>query len=177
MPNTPLTPVEETRLVAMIVRGDSYEELKVAIPGRTLSDHTISNLKKRNKENIEVLQQAMAAQEAEDALHIKRKANNLLSKRLDNAEHADTVIIKAQEDYAAGEITFKDYKALVAKHRGITVSELVSVSKEMHNQTITEEAAPAAVAKDMKLLADAIQSGDEVVLNQIIFKGGGHAQS
>lgn len=172
--NNQLNNVEEIRIVALLARGDTYIGIREQIAeefGRHLSDMTIRKVKKRNKDNLKLIKERIVAKEAYRAENIRDKANNLINARLTQADHDVNVLQQAYDDYVNGNMDYKEYMALTRRYQMVSLPELVSVSKEMHQQNKDEEAETKAPAKDLDILAKALQTGDEVVLNQIIFKG------
>lgn len=168
-----LSIVQETYLIGLIARGDTHAQIKqeiVAKFDRTVTSDTIIAVKKRNKENLVMIRaKAMEIAEA-DTKAIKHRANNLLNKKLDSDEIGLELIAKAHQDYIEDIITLKDYMILVKSIKTASIQELVTISKEMHAQSSD---APAGVSnpEDMKRIREAIESGNDVTLNQIIFKG------
>lgn len=164
----PLSIVDETKIVALLARGDTREAIIAQFPERSLDPRTVTNVKKRNKDNLAILKEAMLQKAQDDAMAIKHKANRKLSKKLDDDDKRLEALSVAHQDFIDGNLTSKEYSLILKSNRELSVTELVSVSKEMHNQSKEDEVAPTP-AKDMAALVDAIKSGDEVKLNQIIF--------
>lgn len=169
-----LSIIEETKIVALMARGDNYTEIQKELMdslGKHVSKVTLSKVRARNKENLALIAQRVMEKEEADALAIKNKANNIIKKKLDSEDKTEAIITKAKADYLDGEITIKEYMEVVKFHRPTGLTELVGVSKEMHNQAGTVPDKPVS-SEDMAKLAAAIQSGDEVTLNQMVFKRG-----
>lgn len=167
----PLSTTEEMKIVALIARGDTYaqiqEEMKAM--GRTVTLQTIARAKKRNKENLKIIKTKVVEIEQANALSIKEKANALLQKRLDQVDQETEIVARANKEYLEGDMPHEVYERLMKTMKPTSLPELVSVSKEMHQQSKSEPDALPTPAKDMQALADAIKSGDEVMLNQMIF--------
>jgi len=162
---------EEVKIVAMLARGDTYANIReqMAEEGRTVTDVTIGRVKNRNSENLSLIKSKLMAIEEADALSIKRKANTLLKKRLEQVQEETEIVNRANKEYLQGDMPHEIYERLMKTMKHTSLPELVSVSKEMHLQSKTEnEIAPPDV-KDLQALAQAIESGDEVILNQMIF--------
>jgi superfamily II RNA helicase len=169
--NQRLSIAEETKIVALLARGDTYQQIQAAFEGlRKLNEKTIRKVKIRNKENLDLIKERQLQREEADALAIKQKANKLISRRLDQSDHDAEALVKANEDFAKGTINYKEWQTLVAKLKPTSLPELVSVSREMHNQSSTETP-PQTPHKDLQALVAAIRSGDEVRLSEMVFKG------
>ncbi len=170
----PIATSDEVKIVAMIARGDKYKDIQANLQaaGSHVGMDTIVAIKKRNKENLAMLKTKLIEIETIDAMEIKQKANSLLKKRLDDSDMQDEIIAKAHQDYLDDKITFKEYIHIVDRLKETTVPELVMVSKEMHNQSKIEPDAPTRNPENLKALAEAIEKGDEMILNQLIFKKG-----
>lgn len=157
----------ETRIVALLARGDTYEEIRQQIEGG-VSDVAIRAVKKRNKANLEIISQKMLIKATEDAGSIKQKANKIISHKLDNIDTNQLILDKARQDWLNDVIDYKTYEKILRKHHDASLGELVSVSKEMHSQSTAEDRPPAD-AKDMAALVAAIKSGDETKITQVVF--------
>jgi hypothetical protein len=168
-----LTAEEETKILALIVRGDTYSEIQKIMEKehRHVTQVTITKVKQRNKKNLEIIKARMQAKAETDAMALKDKANKILDKKLDRSEATEDILAKAQADYLDKKIEFKEYMEIIRTQREVSITELVSVSKEMHNQSKEDEATPVD-KKDITALVQAIKSGDEVTLNQLIFNSG-----
>lgn len=161
---------EEVKIVAMLARGDTYEGIS-ANAGFPVSTVTVGKVKKRNKDNLDLIAKKTLAKEEADAAAIKNKANKLISSRLDKADNHAKLIEKLEADYINGDLNYKEYYHARKTMKDTSLPELVIVSKEMHHQT-SAETTPPANQQDIATLISAIKSGDEVKLNQIIFNGG-----
>lgn len=172
----PLSIEEETYIVALLGRGDTRNQIVEQVKakfGRQLSDGTLVAVRKRNKENLEIIKQRWLEKNEADAEAIKHKANKILSKRLDRDEKVNAVVEKARQDYLDKVIEFKEYLEIVRSHKENTISEIVSVSREMHNQVKETPEDRSSGGSNTDALIEAIKNSDTVALNQLIFKGGG----
>lgn len=160
-----LSIVDETKIVMLLARGDTYEQIQAQVD---VSAPTIGTVKKRNKENLELIKSKLTEQAAEDALGIKHKANKLISKRLDKADSAQQLLEKAQQDFLDDKISYKELADALRRFKEIGITELVTVSKEMHAQSNKADNPPSS-PKDLQELAAAIASGDEVRITQATF--------
>lgn len=156
---------DETKIVALLARGDSYNAIHTETG---VSLDTIGKVKKRNKENLDIITQKSLELEHSNAQAIKDKANKMLSKKLDADERNQDVLLQAKEDWLNNVIEFKQYEDILRRHKALSVSELVAVSKEMHAQASTGDSDKTPQA-DLTALTEAIRNGDTVQLNQMIF--------
>lgn len=160
-----LTIEEETKIVALLARGDTQESIEKEIG---ISQQTVSAVKKRNKENLAIISQKMLAKATEDALSIKQDANAKISHRLKRDDKAAQILDKAYDQYLNEEIDLKQFTEAARRIKELSINELVSVSKAMHDQSTAEEK-PPATQSDLAALAMAIRSGDEVKITQAVF--------
>lgn len=170
----PLTVIEETRIVALIARGDRFPEIQEQFEAsfdKPVSKQTISAVKKRNAENLAVINAKVLAKELADAGAVKVQANRIIKSNLDREEKSAELLSKLSQQYIDGEIDLDKYTEAVKHIKTASLTELVGVSREMHNQTKTEPDAPTS-SENLEALRKAIADGDEVTLNQIIFKKG-----
>lgn len=158
----------ETKCVAMIARGDLHEEISKELG---IALQSVGNIKKRNKANLQIIEQKLLTKATEDALSIKHNANKKISKRLMRDDKATQILDKANDDYLNDRIDIKEYTEMVRRVKELTINELVSVSKAMHDQS-SELEKPPATQSDLAALAAAIRSGDEVKITQAVFNGG-----
>lgn len=174
-----LSIAEETYIVGCLARGDTYEMIKSQIVkefDRTVTSDTIALVKKRNKKNFTMIKKATMETTRANTMAILAKANNRLEEKLDSDELQNALLIKAHQDYIEDKITLEEYMALAKSFKTATIPELVSISREMHAQSSDTPPAPQD-PEELKRLREALESGNEVTLNQIIFnKGNADAQ-
>ena len=173
---TRLTAEEETKVVALMARGDNYKEIRAYMEEHGLqapSNETMLKIKKRNKENFDLIREKLADKEAEDALAIKNKANSAIKHRLDRYEKEAEILEKAHQQYIDGEIDIKEWTDIRKRVREANLTELIAVSREMHTQSRSDtDDDKKTTTRDLSALVQAIKSGDEVKLQQIIFNSG-----
>lgn len=155
----------ESKIVALMARGDSYKQIMEQVD---VNINTLTKIKKRNQDNLTLIKQKSLELEQSNAQAIKDKANKLLSNKLDAAMNNQALLLKAKQDWLDDVITFKEYEVLLRQHKDISVTELVTVSREMHSQS-QDHNDDKAPQKDLKALTEAIKNGDTVQLNQMIF--------
>lgn len=165
-----LTIEEEVKIVALLARGDTAEEIQRIMKQdhRAVSKNAVYAVKKRNKPNLDMIRAKLLEKETSDALANKQNANLVISKRLKREDKSADVVNRAQQDYLAGLIKLEDLVDITKRFKETSLTELVSVSKEMHNQS-KEEDTKAPEARDLSALVEAIRSGDEVTLSKMTF--------
>ncbi|CAB4176622.1 hypothetical protein UFOVP1522_38 [uncultured Caudovirales phage] len=164
--------VDEIKIIALIARGDSHAQIINALKedGSSTTSKTITAIAKRNQESLALITNKLIAFEESNVLDIKRKANSIIEKRLDQVDIEAGVLAKAHQQYIDEEIQLEDYIKLLRTMKSTSIPELVAVSKEMHVQERAKEAPINTPPQDMTALAAAIETGDEITLNQLIFK-------
>lgn len=175
---TSLTAMQETKIVALLARGDSYSDIArlfEAEEDRPLNVHTVSAVKRRNQATLDKIKTATLQKQVADAMQIKLKANNVISTQLDNLERNSLILQKAGVEYLAGDLSLKEYTEIAKRLKGASLPELVAVSKEMHAQTNGTPDAPINPAEQAALVS-AMEAGDTVKLTQVLFKKGGDTQ-
>lgn len=167
--------MEETTIVALLARGETQATITTYMAkefDRHVASSTVALVKKRNKDNLEMLKQKVTEKNYVDALNIKNKANDRLSERLDADTKATKLFDSLHQKFEDGDITFQEYQnglKLIPKSFFVSTGELVAVSKEMNTQSRGEESPPTQ-SIDPAQLAKAIQEGDTLTLNQLVFK-------
>lgn len=176
-----LTPQQETKIVALIARGDSYGKIREQIKkedGIAISAMGVSNVKKRNSEALSYIQQKMIDHETNKATSILNKARDLIEKKLDKADD-ESIPDELQRAYDDGEIDtkqFLDRKASVINQRRLSVGELNMVAKEAFNQSQIESGKPTSITNSPEIakerlqgLLKAINSGDPEAIAKAVF--------
>lgn len=140
----------EMHIVALIARGDTYDNIRADILARFergISVGVITAIKKRNSEAIASIKQAVIEKERDDAQGLLIRTHRLIGKRL-----------RAVEEGA-----------------NIRDSDLVAVSKEMFHQSRTERGLDEDGQKlinpkeKLKELQDMLEENDEIRLERIVF--------
>lgn len=152
MPSLPRLPLPiEMHVVALIARGDTYDNIRADVLGRFergISAGVITAIKKRNSVAIASIKQAVMEKERDDAAGLLVRSHRLIGKRLRDVEQGEG--------------------------HGIKDSDLVAISKEMFHQsrsTINPEDDPRLVNPKEKLkeLQDMLEETDEIRLERIVF--------
>lgn len=167
-----LSTEDETRIVILLAQNTPYKDIQAEFQGiRTLTSKTITKVKRRNEENLKLIEQRLLKRQEQDALSIKQKANKLIDKRLDQTDQETKIVAKANKEYLEGDMPHEEYIRLMKTMKPTTIPELVSVSKEMHNQATSEERPPENAQKDLQSLIEAINSRDTVEIVKTVFRG------
>lgn len=170
----------ETRVVAMIARGDTYETIAQTLEGEgsPLAISTISAIKKRNAEALAYMKRVMLEEQTTQSGKLLAKSRTLIERKLDRALRVDEELKELINELHDGVIDPKEYSMRSAGILGheLTITELNSVTKEAFNQSQIEQGKPTAISnnpqqarEDLGHLLDAIKTGDEVRLQQIVF--------
>lgn len=170
--STRIDPIVETRVVAYLARGETFENIKRLIKettDKTIANPSIVKIKQRNAENLNILRTKVMDIEEANALDLKGMANKILKSKLGNAEKEAELKAKLHDDYLEGVIDAKEYAETLKRIGNVSIPELVVVSKEMHQQSKKDDGVAPQANKNLQALADAIKNGDELVLNQMIF--------
>lgn len=171
----------ETRVVAMMARGDSQEAIQGVLAKEmiSISPSTLTAIRKRNKEALSYMQRVMMEHEATESTKILSKARKLIDGKLDRALNIDRRLEEISESYRNEEIDEKEYHYLMEsalRSADLSISELNAVAKESFNQSQIEQGKPTSISnnpdearQNLKQLLGAIDDSDEVKALQIIF--------
>lgn len=169
---THVSPQDEMRILAMIVRGDQQKAIAAEFG---LTEGTITNIKKRNPETLAMLKEQFTSHRVSQAVSILDKANKAIEKKLDDSELYDDKIAEIRQEFVEGVITEEERDARLRALQKLTVAELTSISREMHSQTKTEgpDKAPPMNAVEAQAylidLAKGLEVGDEIALERLVF--------
>lgn len=180
MSKTSIDAATETRIVAMIARGDTYEAIRRVLKdeGITIALSTISDVKKRNTDALKYMQDALVQHETNQSTKLLSKSRQLLERKLNRALHQDEEMADLKEQYVEGEIDQGQFNVLMerALKSELTVAELTSLTKEMFNQSQVEQGKPTSITENpaqakenLKTLLEAINSKDDKAIVQAIF--------
>jgi hypothetical protein len=137
----------ETKIVALIARGDSYKSIKEQLnkDGVSLSLPSISKIKERNTQALSYIKGEIVAHELSKTTKILDKARDLIDQKLDGDQP-------------------------------IALKDLTTLSKEMFNQSQIESGKPTSITNSpelakaqLKTLLEAINSGKDEDIAKAIF--------
>jgi predicted DNA-binding protein YlxM (UPF0122 family) len=169
---THVPPQDEMTILAMIAREDSYSEIAEKFD---ISKATITNIKNRNPDTLKILKEQLLTHRLNQASGILEKTNRAIEKRLDESENFENELFELQRQYRDGEIEEKVFELRVRKLQKLNISELTSISREMHSQSKTSGSGdtppmnPQDAQEYLVKLAKGLESGDEVVLERLVF--------
>lgn len=144
----------EMKVVALIARGDKYDDIRKAVKDefdRELAPATITVIKKRNEQALATIKEAIVKKEKDDAQGLLTRAHRLLGKKLREAEDDE------------------------AKFNKLKIGDLTTVSKEMFHQVrieggMAEELEKLTNPKEkLKELQEILEENDEIRLERIVF--------
>lgn len=170
--------ITEGKVVALIARGDTAPEIveELAKEGVSMNPGTIGQIKKRNKVIIQDVKTRVIEKQASSALNILEKSRGLIEKRLDKQVDAEQARASLWAQYDAHEITYEEYYSAIRTLPELTITELVSVSKESFHQSQIESGKPTNISANpqdaqaqLATLVRAIEAGNEVELQRIVF--------
>lgn len=174
MPNQIATDkLTEMKILAMIVRGDTHRSIAEEM---NINVNTVTAIKKRNPDTIKIMREKLAEKQISSAQKILTKSRRLMESKLDQYESNEDKRLEIMRQFEDGEINHKEMTQELAKYPTGTLTELTAVSREMFNQNQVENNKPTAISgnsseqkQQLVDLVRAIESGDEVKLQQIIF--------
>lgn len=163
----------ETSVVVRLARKDSP---KLIAQEEGIAEQSVYDIKKRNLPALQAIQQNLLQKKESVALRLVEKANQAIEQRLDETLSYDDKVREIQREYEESEQTDEDkmvYRHRLEALRRMTVNELVAVSREGHSQSQNAPESPTDDASrgsraELDLLLEAIKSGDEVKLQQIV---------
>lgn len=162
----------EMRIVAYLARGDKHIDIVDHIEaefGERLAKNTISVVKTRNESALKIIKDSIIKDEIATAQKLRDKTNKIIDRRLDTAEKDLQTLESLEHQFRKGHINYKEYSDALSKIKIPTLTELTSVSKEMHNQAQDEASKEGDGAKDNKDIWDVLRKGDDIELQRIVF--------
>lgn len=165
-----------------MARGDDNKAIvkHFKAEGVVIAHQQLKFLRQANNGLIEKLQVKVAEKHLSTATNILDKSRKLIDKRLDHLAEVEDKRQSAWQRLQAGEITGQEYIEDTKGLPEVALTELNTVSREAFNQSQVEAGKPTSISanpQDAKLqletLVRAIESGDEVKLQQIVFSKGG----
>lgn len=169
----------ETKVVALLARGDSYQNIvnQLAEEGINVTPQAIAKVKERNTEALNYMKERMIDHAATRSQRILEKARNLVENRLDEALDKEKIRSDALRAYVSGEIEEDEYKAILNNTGSqISLKDLITASKEFFNQSQIEAGKPTSITENpqqakenLNRLLSAINSGDEKAIAEAIF--------
>jgi len=171
----------EVRIVALLARGDTYKNIKQTLEdeGVLLSISGITDIKQRNSMALEQIKSSLVQHETSKATRILDKAKKHLEQKLDSIDNYEERVSILKNKHESGEIDGEQYKNMSMMLRddaSVTIKDLVTVSKEMFNQSQIESNKPTSITsnpeenkRNLLILLKAINDKDEVGMLKSIF--------
>lgn len=169
----------ETRIVALIARGDTYQSIKdqLAKDDIDISTSHIGYIKERNQESLDYIKNSLIQHETTNATRIMGKARQLVEDKLDSAADNDKIRSEALRAFLSHEIEKDEYESILRETSSqIALKDLVTTSKEFFNQSQIESGKPTSITENpaqakenLKRLLTAINNNDEKEIVKAIF--------
>lgn len=171
----------ETRIVVLKARGDTYEQIKntLAKDGVDISVSGLQKVIERNKPALEHIKGELVQHQTTKTSRILEKTRAQIEKKLDAAEGNIPALQELIELRDSGEIDDNEFAKLsmrAVESHGIPLKDLVSVSKEMFNQSQIEAGKPTSITetpeqakKNLQTLLQAIHDRDDKGMIDAIF--------
>jgi len=174
-----ITPALETKVLALIARGDSYKDISATLTkedDHALSVPAISLIKKKNSTALLAIQNAMRQESAGRVNRITNKANRALEDKLDNHLTTEEKKNEAYKQLANGDIEKDEYYALIEGLTEMQTKDIIAVSKESFRQAQLADGKPTNISENPKqareqLLAflQVINTNDAEKVHELIF--------
>jgi len=188
---TRLTMDQKLRAIAYIARGDTMSQVAAHLLEDfqvEITESALYKIKKDNAETIQKIQERLADSAAADADALLKSSRVALAKKMQRADRDGNELELLDQQYRAGEIDKSEYQRKKAGLLSLSVSELVNISRTMHAQIIKQPGAPAlpegpgtpahqplpagaSTPARLESLLKAIQSGNHVEIQRIVFNG------
>lgn len=178
-----LDTAQKMKVLAMLARGERYATIQSILKKDHDIDYSINSirlLKKNHAETIAEMEAMIIEREASEAEQIRVRALASVSRKLDRASKDESELAELDRAYRDGELEIAEYKRRKKGLLDLSVTELLSVSKEMYAQTgkgKNASIAPGSPAgggegianpQTLEVLMDAIKRGDTVTLQQMV---------
>ena len=188
---TRLTMDQKLRALAYIASGDTMSQVAAHLLEDfevTITESALYKIKKDNLDTIQKIQERLADSAAADADAILKQSRVSLAKKMMRADRDGAELEQLDQQYRDGEIDKSEYQRKKAGLLSLSVSELVNISRTMHAQVIKQPGAPAlpegpgtpthqplpagsSTPAQLESLLKAIQSGNHVEIQRIVFNG------
>lgn len=172
----------EVQVVAIIARGDkTYPEIVDWLKqehGVEISVKTVSVIKNRNAKALELMKSKIVSHEMTHSTSLLSKARQLLDTKLDKAANIEKELATLKQQLDDGEIDDKEYWNYreVVLRSGISVKDLVAITKETFNQSQIEAGKPTSITEspeqakeNLRTLLTALANGDQTAALKAIF--------
>lgn len=187
---TRLTMDQKLRALAYIARGDTMSQVAAHLLEDfqvTITESALYKIKKDNLETIQKIQERLADSAAADADALLKSSRVALARRLQRDSRDGAELEQLDQQYRDGELDKAEYQRKKSGLLQLSVNELVNISRSMHAQVIKVPGNPelppgngpaqplpagSATPAQLEALLKAIQSGNHVEIQRIVFNGG-----
>ena len=186
---TRLTMDQKLRAIAYIARGDTMSQ----VAAHMLEDYEVSitesalyNIKRDNRDTIQKIQERLADSAAADAEKILHSSRVAIAKKIQKADRDGGELELLDQQYRDGEIDKDEYQRRKAGMLQLSIGELVNINRSMYAQTAQRPSDPelppggqqqlpagSATPAQLEALLKAIQAGNTVEIQRLIFTPGG----
>lgn len=178
----------KSKVLAMMARGEKYGTIINVLKEEHDIDYSLTGLtelRKRHADTIKIMTDMIIEAEATESEKIKTRSLRKISRTLDRADADEMELQALEEEYRKpdSKITLAEYRRRKSGLLQLNVTELLSISKEMHAQSskLKSTGSPqlpagtgAPVGQSPQLaeaLLDAIRRGDTISLQQMVING------
>lgn len=171
----------------MMARGDTLSQVAghlLTDYGVTISESGLSKIRTNHQDTINKMIDTMAEGQAADAEALLKRSRRMLNSRMDKAERDQHALEEVDQEFRDGKISVEIYRRKKAGLLKISITELIQISKGMHDQTRKDlppllpgasssgalppghhDANPA----QLEALLQAIAAGNTVEIQRLIF--------
>lgn len=170
----------QLQVLALLARGDTYskisEQMKIPVS-------TIQGVKERNPGALENIKDKLLSHKISTSKKILAKSQELIEHKLDKAISSEVSREDALKQYQDGLIDYDEYQKLTFALVDISITELNSLAREAFHQSQIQDGKPTNISstpiearEELMALARALESGDEVTLERIVWNGNSEIQ-
>ena len=190
-----LTMDQRMRAIAYIARGDTISQVAAHILedfNIKITESALYRIKYDNAETIAKMQERLADSIAADLEGLVRQSHIHIARKLQKAERDSSELEVLDQQYRAGEIDKSEYQRRKAGLLTLSINELSTLSSRLVAQQHTAATPPeqperpalaannsqalpagASTPAQLEAMLNAIQTGNTVELQRIIFTPGG----
>lgn len=187
---TRLTMDQKLRALAYIARGDTMSQVAAHLLedfDLTISEARLYQIKKENADTIQKIQERLADGVLADAEKLMQSSRVALARRLQRDARDGAELEQLDQQYRDGDLSKEEYQRKKAGLLQLSVNELVNISRSMHAQVVKAPGSPelppgagaaqplpagSSTPAQLEALLQAIQRGDHVEMQRIVFNGG-----
>ena len=125
----------------MMARGDTLSQVAghlLTDYGVKVSESWLAKIKTNHRDTIDKMQNTMAEGQAADAEALLKRSRRMLNSRMDKAERDNKAFEEIDNQFREGEINAEIHRRKKVGLLKISITELIQISKGMHEQTKRE---------------------------------------